>query len=130
MKIKGTPPPSGEVLNILERILLLSDQALEAVDQLKEDAIDEANKKVALKKKISLTLPKYSTAGKSQEMREAAAFHEYEKEYKEQHVAEAVKTASVEKVKTLRQVLSAFQTYVNSEASVAQMLGYGQSNQI
>lgn len=126
MKIKGNIP-NKKVQNVLERLLELSDEALKAVDDLKDDAIDEANKRFALKKKTSLTLPKYKNAGKSQEMREAASFHEYEKEYHELHVAEAIKVASVEKVKTLRQALSALQTYVNSEKAVSEMLGYGQT---
>lgn len=128
MKIKGNVPSSEKVLNVLDRLLVLSDVSLAAVEDLKTFIVDAAKKKSHYETKKAVALIKYKDSGKSQDMRDAHANDDIQEAREESYIAEALKVYQTEKVKTLRQTLSALQTFVNSEKSVADMLRFGQDN--
>jgi hypothetical protein len=124
MKLHGKIPKKLELGEVTTRILELSEEALAACDELHEDALAAGNAKHALEKKKALTLPKYQNSAKSAASREALAFPEYADEHEAYEQADSIKTASIERVRTLRQVLSALQTIANSERQVASLLQY------
>ncbi len=127
MKVSGAPPRAKlDADNVIERIIELSEEALQSCEQLKADCIRAAKAKFALEHKKAKVLPKYSTAAKSQVQRDALAFEEYSEEYEENETAEALKAAAIRKVDTLRQVLSSLQTIANVKKHEANALQYGQ----
>lgn len=113
--------------NILESLLQLSEDAKSACEELATVAVDCATKKDALKRAEAKALLNNRNNGKSQEIRAAFADAEFADEREEYYKVEAKKEVLVETIKTLRQILSAHQTYVSSQKSVADMLGYGQT---
>ena len=123
MKLKKDP--NLVTGTVAEQLLELSDKTMDKINQLYEDVKNAARCKFEYEKKRSNVLWKYKDAGKSQELREAASFHEYETEYKAYVESAALKEASVEAIKTYRQLLSSLQTYLNNERSEREFTKYG-----
>jgi len=128
MKLKkpqNLSPTTGD--NILDSLLQISSDVKDACDELATVAVDCASKKDKLKRAEAKALLNNRNNGKSQEIRAAFADAEFADERLEFYKVEARKEVLVETIKTLRQILSAHQTYVSSQKSVAELLGYGQT---
>lgn len=119
-------PPSAKVGTILEELLTKSTELMDANDLLREYAEEDANAQNALgmaKAKAFLL-----ASGKNKEERESMADAHFAEERHLALLAKGKKESQLERVRSLRQILSAFQTYVNSEKAVADMLTFGHNN--
>lgn len=135
MKI-SKPAEYGKPANIqyngsstLDKLMELSEKLEREVDLLAEFAEQAAVAKDFLARAKSEAVKRHKDSGKSQELRDAFADSEFADARLVSLKADNRKEAQLEKVKSLRQILSALQTFVNSEKAVAEMLGYGQSKQ-
>lgn len=120
MKIKGSPPSS----DIGQTIISLSQLLGKECDRLEEVGNDKAVKEDKYERLKSDAI-KIQTA-KSKELREANAFDSFADAKLEFEKASNLQTAIIERVRSLRQTLSALQTLANQNKAVAEMLGFGQ----
>ena len=120
MKIKGSPPSS----DVGQTIISLSQLLGQECDRLEEVGNDKAVKEDKYERLKSDAI-KIQTA-KSKELREANAFDSFADAKLEFEKAANLQTAIIERVRSLRQTLSALQTLANQNKAVAEMLGFGQ----
>lgn len=128
MKLKGNPSTytqhTGEYSNILEEIVIRSRELMAACDQLASDGRENAEKKDVLGRAKARAF--LQAQGKNKEEREAKADAHYANERLDSYLAESAKEAQLERVRSLRQVVSALQTVANSTKSELDALHYGQ----
>lgn len=123
MNIGANQVPSAKAGNILEELLTKSQELMVANDSLRQYAEDDANAQNELGKAKAKAF--LLATGKNKEERESKADAGFAEERHKALLAKGRKEAQLERVRSLRQILSAFQTYVNSEKAVADMLNYG-----
>jgi hypothetical protein len=125
MKIKGQIPRYSEhQVGILDEMWQKSQELMEACDELARDGRDNAEKKDTLAREKAKAF--LLSQGKNKEERESKADAYYADARKDAYLAEAAKEAQLEKVRSLRQVLSALQTIANSSKAEADAIHYGQ----
>jgi len=113
--------------SVLDEMLDCSRELMEAVEELKRDARADAEKSDIMARAKAKAIILSKDKGKSAEIREAYADAGYAEQRKEAFLAKAEKEAQLEKVRGLRQRLSALQTFVNSTKAEADAFHYGQA---
>lgn len=127
MKIKGTlpTPDTSKYHSVLEEMLDNSKKLLEACNQLKQDAVSSAEDEDAMARAKAKSF--LLAEGKNKETREANADAGWAEARLKAFKSKANANAQLELVRSLRQILSALQTYANSSKAEADAIHYGQS---
>ena len=126
MKLKGNPQ-EPKYNSILEEIYHRSHELMQACQELADDGRDAAHKRDALGRARAKAF--LMAEGKNKEEREAKADAHYADERLDSFIADANKEACHEKVRSLRQTLSALQTIANSTKAEVDAFHYGQDGQ-
>ena len=113
--------------NPVQQLFAISREAAEVCRQFDISTEDEATKEVIYLDKYSEAMR--NSSGKSKEVREAQVFEEYKEELLAYKKAKAKALASLEKLRTLRQRMSAIQTILNHNKEEISLYNYGQEAQ-
>jgi len=119
----------GEILtqeHLYNEYVRLSAALEKAIEDLFEAGRDWAEKNSVYRKAKSQALLQVVT-GKNRDEREAKASPFFEQQKFQSELAEAVKEATLERVRGLRTQLSALQTIVASRRSEMEAMSYGQT---
>lgn len=102
--------------DLFQELLNRGRELLEACDQLKDDALEAARKDNAYRRAKSIA---YLASSGTIPERQAIVDKTCEADRLAAHEAAAIKEAQLERVRSLRTAISAFQTYLNANREEA-----------
>jgi hypothetical protein len=107
-----------------EELLRLSRDLLASCDQLQVDAINAAQKENDYRRAKCIA---YLSSEGTVQARQAMVDKTCERERLDAHMAQAIREAGMERVRSLRTIISAYQTYINSNTAEAEFAKTGPS---
>lgn len=109
----------NELTAAYKELLRLSNELLNACNQLTEEARTAAQKENDYRRAKAIA---YLASDGTVQARQAQVDLKCETERLEAHSAQAVKEAGMERVRSLRTIISAYQTYLNSNKAEAEFV--------